>query len=180
MTDSIVTDEAILTQVSRDTTFKECMAMKLFERLPAATETAWTKGVGISAVQIGVHVRFAYYKDPERPMSPPVFLINPRIVKGHDLQPHRNEGCLSMPDRRFQTWRYREIEYSKVVNGQAMMFRAQGMEAVIIQHEIDHMDGVLCCDRIWKPKVCGRNEACPCASGLKFKKCCMAKESSNG
>ena len=52
------------------------------------------------------------------------------------------------------------------------------LESVCIQHEIDHLNGVVCMDRkrettIVKDKKVGRNEPCPCGSGKKYKKCCI-------
>lgn len=170
--DAIVTDPVILSQVSRDTDFKECLKLKLFDRLPAALAKGWTSGVGLAAIQIGLPLRFAYYRDSSKPMAPPMFLINPRILLTGSVQPHRNEGCLSVPNRRFQTWRYNHVTYEKLVNGQMQRFEATGFEAVIIQHEVDHMDGVLCSQRVGLAKKVGRNEVCPCGSGKKSKRCC--------
>lgn len=179
--DQIVTDPERLSVRSRETDFKECIRLKLFERLPMALQNAWTPGVGLAAVQIGVPLRFAYYRDDSKPLSPPVFILNPRILFTGNMQPHRNEGCLSVPNARFQTWRYLAITYEKLVNGKMVQFDAKGLEAIIIQHEIDHMDGILCRDKVFKPRDLGRNEACPCASGLKYKKCCMkARGGTNG
>ena len=54
------------------------------------------------------------------------------------------------------------------------------LEAVCVQHEIDHLNGVVCMDRkvnttIVADKKIGRNEPCPCESGKKYKKCCLRK-----
>ena len=54
------------------------------------------------------------------------------------------------------------------------------LESVCVQHEIDHLNGVVCMDRkvnttIVKDKKVGRNEPCPCGSGKKYKKCCIGK-----
>jgi len=55
------------------------------------------------------------------------------------------------------------------------------LESVCVQHEIDHLNGVVCMDRkvnttIVKDKKIGRNEPCLCGSGKKYKKCCINKE----
>lgn len=167
--DPIVTDEAVLRQVSRDTTFVEALSLKLFDRLQAAARRAWTGGVGAAAIQIGVPLRCAFYQIGARPV---VFLINPVIVKGYNVVPSNGEGCLSIPGKRFNTWWYDKIEYTKVVQGEVRSFTAEGLEAHVIQHEVDHMNGVLCCDRTLKPAAPGRNEACACGSGKKYKNCC--------
>jgi preprotein translocase subunit SecA len=54
------------------------------------------------------------------------------------------------------------------------------LESVCVQHEIDHLNGVICMDRkrdttIVKDRKVGRNEPCPCGSGKKYKKCCIGK-----
>ena len=54
------------------------------------------------------------------------------------------------------------------------------LEAVCVQHEIDHLNGIVCMDRkvnitIVADKKIGRNEPCPCESGKKYKKCCLRK-----
>ena len=52
------------------------------------------------------------------------------------------------------------------------------LECICVQHEIDHLNGVVCMDRkvnttIVKDAKVGRNEPCPCGSGKKYKKCCL-------
>lgn len=168
----IVTDEKILRQVSHETSFKEVLSLKLFDRLQAANEKAWTGGVGLAAIQIGVPVRCAFYK---RSGQVATFLINPVIRYGQNLVSHHGEGCLSIQDRRFQTWRYNKIVYEKLMSGKMQEYKAEGFEAFIIQHEVDHMNGILCCDRTVYPHGPKRNEICLCGSGKKYKKCCIEK-----
>ena len=171
----IVTDHAILRQPSRHTSFRECLGLQLFDMLQEAMKKAWAPGIGLSAVQIGQHLRCAFYRLPGKTLQPPVFLINPTIMSGTNIVPHYGEACLSLPDKRFTTWRFDEIVYVKDVNDKPEEHTARGLEAHVIQHEVDHMNGVLCCDRTNKPKTQGRNEPCACGSGAKFKKCCEAK-----
>lgn len=169
---AIVTDEEILRQPSRPTSVKECQKLRLFDRLPAANAKAWTAGVGMAAVQLGVHVRFAFFRDKKGQVQ---YLMNPRILAGQGAVPKPDEGCLSIPHKRFVTWRFDSITYEKEVSGKLEIHTAKGWEAQIIQHEVDHMNGILCCDRTERPHVPGRNEPCSCGSGVKFKKCCEAK-----
>lgn len=132
-----------------------------------ALSTAWVKGFGLAGVQIGVHKRIAWYKIKDKE----VFLINPIIINQSRKFINGKEGCLSIPDKWFKTERY----YKITVNSDNMTsFEAVGTEAVIIQHEIDHMDGILCSDREYKDKIkTGRNDMCHCGSGKKYKKCCI-------
>ena len=167
--------EETLRKASKLTSFKEAHEMRLLDRLQAANSRAWTGGVGLAAVQLGIHLRVAFYKDPSTKTETPRFLINPEILHAKNCMPHTQEGCLSIPHRRFNCWRFQEIVYQKLVNGKAEQFTARGREAVIIQHEVDHMNGILCCDRTFRPEMPERNELCPCDSGKKFKKCCIEK-----
>ena len=171
----ICTDLSILKKPSRLTSFKEILKLNMFDRLQSAMAKAWTPGVGLAAIQLAIPIRFAFYRDVEKPLSPPRFLINPVILNASHCVPRREEGCLSLPEQRFNTWRYDHIVYQKMVNGRMDTFEARGFEAHVIQHECDHMDGILCCDRTKKPLLPGRNDMCPCNSGKKYKKCCEAK-----
>lgn len=178
---SICTDPDILRQVSRDTTLDEVQEMNLVERMHEAEGMAWCPSVGISAIQIGVPVRFAYHyvhaDEKEKAgfrveKEDPIILLNPKIIKARGIAPFQMEGCLSVPGVRFNTWRFAHIVYTAVEDEKIVTKTASGFEAVVIQHEVGHMDGGLLIDHIKKPAEPGRNEPCHCLSGLKFKKCC--------
>lgn len=163
--DKITIDPDVLRTPSEPTTQAEIDGMDLVERLKVAMKTAWVGGHGLAAIQIGVPVRCAVYQTPGGVW---VTLLNPLIMEYSDLRMKRREGCLSIPGMWFGTHRYEKI---KIENGPAearYTIEAEGVEAWIIQHEIDHMNGVLCFQRT---KVPGRNDACFCSSGKKFKKC---------
>ena len=111
-------------------------------------------GVGLAAVQVGVPRRLIVLdtaKDEEPPQ--PLVLINPEIVTlGSELRQHE-EGCLSIPDY------YAEVERSANVrvkyldaNGKPQEVAAEGLLATCLQHEIDHLNGVLFIDHISKLK----------------------------
>ena len=170
----IVTDHRILRRVSDITTRKDIEYARIGYALKVASQTAWTPAVGLAAIQLGFPVRFAYYafditdkKDNTKKHVGPVYLMNPEIRKVAKLTQHVGEGCLSIPNKRHTTWRFDEIEVFNAWDQTTI--KAKGFEAFVIQHEIDHMDGVLCCDRTGL----GRNDPCPCGSGAKVKKCCL-------
>ena len=134
MIDQIVTEIKILKQVSLETTKKEVKDLNLHERLRAANKTAWTQGCGLAAIQIGVPLRFAWlvcdgYEET---------LLNPVIIS-RSGQITIDEGCLSLPKVWFTKPRSEHIEY--ISHGKKK--KASGFKARIIQHEIDHMNGVL-------------------------------------
>lgn len=136
--DKIITDRKILTKVSRETTQVEVDRMRLPSRLFLANKSAWTKGVGLAAIQIGEPFRFAYYIHQNRAQ----YLLNPKILQtwGEIIL---KEGCLSIPNKWFQVKRAVSIEYE--THGKKK--KATGFLAQLIQHEIDHMDGILVSER---------------------------------
>lgn len=106
-------------------------------------------GVGLAAPQVGVSKRVIIYTDftdEEHPV--PRALIDPVIIKTGEQQEEIEEGCLSLPRLRGMVTRPADI-WVKALNEQArpVRFRATGMNARVLQHEMDHLDGVLFIDR---------------------------------
>lgn len=161
----IVIDPLILRQKSRDTTAEEVAQLDLKRRMREAMTKAWVLGTGLAAIQIGVPLRYAFYEFEGKEVE----LINPRILEMTRKCILPKEGCLSVPDKWIRTMRWQEI----VLYNQGITRRIRGVEAIICQHEIDHMEGILLTQRQQNPYPrIGRNERCPCGSGLKYKKCC--------
>jgi peptide deformylase len=131
----IVTDKNILHQISLPTTYNEVESLGLVKKLREANKTAWTKGCGLAAIQIGIPLRFAWYIATNKKEYT---LLNPIILQkwGTDI---KSEGCLSIPNLYKDVARAWTIKYS--TNGKIKI--VSGFEARLIQHEIDHMDGKL-------------------------------------
>ena len=132
------------------------------------------RGIGISAIQIGIPKKIGIVRLGEKHN---IDLINPEIVDKDDKFKFYNEGCLSVPGIRVNTIRYNRITILNGIGENRKKYALQGLEAVAVQHEIDHMNGILIMDRKEKPFVrteakVGRNDLCPCGSGKKYKKCC--------
>lgn len=164
--DTIITDLKILRQKSNPTTWQEVNGLDLRERLLQATTRAWCRGFGLAAIQIGIPLQYAVYSWCGRTYE----LLNPVIVESGFLIPFPMEGCLSIPGRRGDTMRAKEI----TLESDGKRFCVEGVEAVIIQHEIDHMNGILYLDKLKNPfPTLGRNDICLCGSGKKYKKCCL-------
>jgi len=109
-------------------------------------------GVGLAAPQVHEGVRlFVASLDMERgeEPSPPIALINPEITAvGNDVREDW-EGCLSIPDIRGKVPRHYEIKVRALDrDGERVELRARGFSARVIQHETDHLDGVLFFDRM--------------------------------
>ena len=107
-------------------------------------------GVGIAAPQIGVPLRIVVFEvqDSERyPDAPPVprtVLINPEFTFPDDEVVDGWEGCLSVPGLRGVVPRHRRIRYSGLdAQGQRFERSAEDFHARVVQHECDHLDGVL-------------------------------------
>lgn len=137
--DKIITDKKVLRQVSKATTMAEVKELNLRKRLRKASKTAWIKGVGLAAIQIGVPLRFALLiLDGKEEI-----LLNPKIIIGKGKRIFKGEGCLSIPNSYVDTERFYYIEY---LSGNRRKI-AINFKAILIQHEIDHMDGILNIDR---------------------------------
>ena len=153
-------------------------------------------GIGLAANQVGIDAAVAVVN-----VTTPYILINPEIVEAWDEIPFY-EGCLSYPGKGVHTKRYEsvrikteQIEGEWIFSGVDTGESGKGsweddevendrelrtLEAVCIQHEIDHLNGIRCLDKavdttIRVEKKPGRNEPCHCGSGKKFKKCCINK-----
>ncbi|MGD2055085.1 MAG: peptide deformylase [Gammaproteobacteria bacterium] len=107
-------------------------------------------GVGLAAPQIGVHQRVVIFGDvghshhPVAPEVPPTILINPHITPLTDITDEQWEGCLSVPGMRGLVPRYTHIRYSGFDPlGNRFEQEASDFHARVVQHECDHLDGIL-------------------------------------
>ncbi|QIL90691.1 peptide deformylase [Microbulbifer harenosus] len=105
-------------------------------------------GIGLAATQVNVHERIVVI-DVSEDKSEPLVLINPEI-EVLDPEIHKyDEGCLSVPGFYETVQRPRKIRLKALDrNGEAYALEAEGLLAVCIQHEIDHLDGKLFVDYI--------------------------------
>jgi peptide deformylase len=107
-------------------------------------------GIGLAAPQVGVHKQLIVVDaEPDDATTPPLILINPVITKtGPDLCVIQ-EGCLSIPKVFLDVTRPEVIEVSyKDENGRPQKLTAKGLLSRVIQHEIDHLNGVMFVDRV--------------------------------
>ena len=127
-----------------------------------------TPGIGLAAIQIGITKRVAIVRLGEMCLN----LWNPEIVEsqGRVLS---SEGCLSVPGLMKSVARTQEV---MVRNGDGKEYVLYGLEAIVAQHEIDHMNGITIADKEHRALRVGRNELCLCGSGKKFKRCHLGNE----
>jgi peptide deformylase len=109
-------------------------------------------GVGLAAPQIGVSVRvFAYFVPGEGDHDevPPRVLVNPTLTLLGEATEAGWEGCLSVPGLRGVVKRHPVVNVSAFdTDGTQLSFQAEGFHARVIQHENDHLDGVVFLDRM--------------------------------
>lgn len=121
---------------------------KLIEDMAATMYAA--PGVGLAAIQVGHDKSLLVYdiapQDENRSLQ---VLINPKIVTSEGTIISENEGCLSVPDYRTDVKRASRVLVEAFDReGKPIRFEAEGMLALVMQHEIDHLNGILFIDRI--------------------------------
>lgn len=116
--------------------------LKLAENMVRIMKDA--RGVGIAAPQVGVSERIVVIA----PDKKPIVLVNPSIIERDGVQVGE-EGCLSIPGL------YGDVERSQSVSveawdikGRPIAYDMEGYAAVVVQHEIDHLDGILFIDKV--------------------------------
>jgi peptide deformylase len=103
-------------------------------------------GIGLAATQVGVPHRVLVYRvEPDAPVNA---LVNPVIEFSSDDEEWAEEGCLSLPAVHVEVERPVFVRVrAKDEHGEDVVVEASGLEARVIQHEVDHLDGVLILDR---------------------------------
>ena len=105
--------------------------------------------IGIAAPQIGISRRIAIVDVSARvPGAGRILLINPEILDAREERLSR-EGCMSLPDYRGDIKRYKHVMLEwKDVTGKQCRHAFEGIEAICIQHEVDHLNGLLFIDHV--------------------------------
>ena len=102
-------------------------------------------GIGLAAPQVGLSQRLIVIAPPD---YKPTALINPKIVKAEGEQIGQ-EGCLSIPGLYGDVKRFEYVEVEAMDRkGRELIFELDGLAARVVQHEIDHLDGVLFIDKV--------------------------------
>ncbi len=106
-------------------------------------------GVGLAAPQIGVHQRIAVLDVSAKEEAPELIVaINPVIVHA-DGESYEEEGCLSVPKYAANVRRHARVVVKALnLDGEEVSYKADGLLAIAFQHEIDHLDGILCVDHL--------------------------------
>ena len=107
-------------------------------------------GVGLAAIQVGINQSMLIYdispQDEDRSMN---VLVNPRIIENEGEVLSENEGCLSVPEYRSDVKRFASILVEAYDRDEKLLrFEAHDFLSIVLQHEIDHLNGKLFIDRI--------------------------------
>lgn len=118
----------------------------------------FAKGIGLAATQVGADKRIAVLDVPDgdrenyRQGKNLIVLINPEIT-AHEGETKYEEGCLSIPGFTEDVKRFAEVAVKGLnKDGNPVEIKAGGLFAIALQHEIDHLDGLLFIDRLSKLK----------------------------
>ncbi len=156
--------DKILTQKSNPVTDIDETIVKLTEDMAETMFAA--PGVGLAAPQVGLNIRLIVTIDPEDLNTDDneeteiktkdqshLVLINPVITSQEGQFVFEDEGCLSVPEYRANVKRSERVTVEALnLKGESVLYTADGMFSVVLQHEIDHLDGRLFIDRISKLK----------------------------
>ena len=113
-------------------------------------------GIGLAAPQVGdsrrILVAEPRFGDEDASDVPLFMMVNPEITRRSEEMIGCEEGCLSLPDFLFNVPRHKTINVKwRTPNGETMSKTLSGFHAIVIQHEIDHLDGITLLDRASRP-----------------------------
>jgi peptide deformylase len=143
--------QEILSQPAEPITEIDEEVVKLVDHMAETMYSA--PGIGLAATQVGV-AKQVLVADiaPRRPESELIVLINPEIVAAEG-EVIFEEGCLSVPDYQAEVKRHEKVTVRGLnLKGEEVEIEADGLLAVVLQHEIDHLHGKLFIDRLSKLK----------------------------
>jgi peptide deformylase len=152
----VQTGDPVLRQQARALTPKE-LALPGMQMLIALMRDTMrdAPGVGLAAPQIGESLQLAVIEDPvedperDRAKVPFHVLVNPTLTLDGDERVEAFEGCLSFAGFTMVVPRAKSVTVTALnERGEPVTIKASGWYARILQHEIDHLHGILCCDRM--------------------------------
>ena len=110
-------------------------------------------GIGLAAIQVGVPKRIIVIDLSKEEEKNPLYFVNPKIILKSNTKATYEEGCLSVPNQFAEIDRPSkcDVEYLDY-NGEKQILNAKGLLATCIQHEMDHLEGILFIDYLSKLK----------------------------
>ena len=151
-----ITDEkelAVLKKPSEDIKFDDPLLDKLAARMLLTVKDPEHAGVGIAGPQVGINKNVIWVQRLDKKDEPFEFYLNPKIIWRSKLTRQGAEGCLSIPDLRQDVKRSYAIKLQHIDrHGNVKEELIEGFTAVIFQHEVDHLYGILFPDRTEEAK----------------------------
>lgn len=143
-------DDPILRAVAEPVEKFDAGLKKLAKRMKEAMVEA--KGLGIAAPQVGESVRlFLTVLNYDTPHETALAMVNPKIIAHGNEEVLGEEGCLSVPGVYDKVLRHSEISVEFFdLDGTKHVLQLSGLNARVVQHELDHLNGVLFVDKVEK------------------------------
>jgi peptide deformylase len=136
-------DPALRTKATEVTSFDDALAEEVARMGQLMSDAL---GVGLAATQLGVMHRLLVYR--AGPDAPLVAVVNPHLEWASTEQEEAEEGCLSLPGVAVDVERPIHVRVkARDPGGEGILLEASGLEARVIQHEMDHLDGILILER---------------------------------
>lgn len=129
----------------------EAVTDEVRAQLDAMLETMYAApGIGLAAIQVGIPKRMLVIDvSREGEEKQPLYIVNPEITWVSDEDSVYEEGCLSLPEQYAEVERPSEVKVRHLDrDGESRELHATGLLAVCLQHEMDHLDGILFVDHI--------------------------------
>ena len=146
---TVEADSLILRASSEEIKFDDPLLPTLAARMFATVQDPEHAGVGIAAPQVGINKALIWVQRFDQPSQPFEYYINPKITWRSQLLRKGTEGCLSIPDQRDEVLRSYAIKLQYTSKeGKTTEELIEGFTAVIFQHEVDHLYGILFPDRL--------------------------------
>jgi len=147
----LVEPDPFLRQVSRDVEEVDDELRKLMNDM---LETMYdAPGIGLAAIQVGVPKRVIVIDTSKEEKKTPLYFVNPKIIVKSKNKSTYEEGCLSVPGQFAEVDRPDQCHISYLdYSGQRKELKAEGLLATCIQHEMDHLEGILFIDHLSKLK----------------------------
>ena len=143
--------DPFLRQISHDVERVDNEIRKLMDDMLDTMYAA--PGIGLAAIQVGIPKRVIVIDLSKEEEKKPLYFVNPKIIiKSNDNSTYE-EGCLSVPGQFAEVVRPNQCHISYLnYNGHKKELKAEGLLATCIQHEIDHLEGILFIDYLSKLK----------------------------
>ncbi|HLT76148.1 MAG TPA: peptide deformylase [Ferrovibrio sp.] len=129
----------------------EAVTDEVRDQLDSMLETMYAApGIGLAAIQVGIPKRMLVIDiSRENEEKQPLFIVNPEITWVSDEDSVYEEGCLSLPEQYADVARPKEVKVRYLDrDGESRELHATGLLATCLQHEMDHLDGILFVDHL--------------------------------